>query len=71
MLLELGANVNSGDTDRYSTLTAAAERNVSIDTVRLLLKAGADRNLKTVRGERPYDIAMRYHNRALARLLKP
>jgi len=71
LLLDRGANVNSRDNDGYSALSAAAETNASIETVRLLLKAGADRNLKTVRGERPYDIAVRYHNRALARLLKP
>lgn len=63
-------NLTYFEGDGYSALTAAAERNVSIDTVRYLLKAGADRNFKTVRGERPYDIAMRYHNRTLARLLK-
>lgn len=71
LLLERGANVNSSDPDGHSALTAAAENNVSIETVRYLLKAGAARNVKTVQGERPYDIAMRYHNRALARLLKP
>ena len=70
LLLERGANVNSRDTDGYSALSAA-ERNVSIETVRYLLKAGANRNFKNVQGERPYDIAMRYHNRALARLSKP
>ncbi len=71
LLLERGANVNSRDKDGYSALSAAAERSVSIETVRYLLKAGADRNFKTVRGERPYDIAMRYNNSALAALLKP
>ncbi|HEX5604784.1 MAG TPA: ankyrin repeat domain-containing protein [Pyrinomonadaceae bacterium] len=71
LLLERGANVNSRDTDGNSALVAAAERNVSIETVRFLLKAGADRNVKTARGEGPYDIAMRYNNLALARLLKP
>jgi ankyrin repeat protein len=71
LLLERGANVNSRDKDGYSALSAPAGRSVSIETVRYLLKAGADRNFKTVRGERPYDIAMRYNNRSLATLLKP
>ena len=64
LLLDRGANVNRRDKDGYSALTAAAESNVSVGTVRYLLNAGAHRKLKTGRGERPYDIAMRYHNRA-------
>ena len=71
LLLERGTRVNEADDEGNTALIAAAERNASIETVRLLLNAGADRNVKTVQGERPYDIAMRYKNRALARLLKP
>jgi ankyrin repeat protein len=53
LILERAAYVNGTNTEDYSALTAAAERNISMETVRLLLNAGADRNLKTVKGESP------------------
>lgn len=71
LLLERGAHVNNKDDEGNTALISAAENNASIETVELLLKAGADRNVKTVQGERPYDIALRYDNRVLARLMKP
>jgi ankyrin repeat protein len=49
LLLERGANINSRDSGGYSALTAAAERNASIETVRLLVEVGADRKSKLSR----------------------
>ena len=70
LLLDRGAHVNNKDDEGNTALIAAAENNASVDTVRLLLNAGADRSVKSVQGERPYDIALRNNNRALARLLQ-
>lgn len=58
VLLKNGANVNSIDSDKNTPLHLAAQRSEPDDLVSLLIKSGADVNLKNKYGKTALDIAI-------------
>jgi uncharacterized protein len=69
-LLHRGANVNGTDDYGNTALIAATSNNVSAETVRVILSAGADPNHKNRLGESAFSIAVRNRNQALVDLLR-
>jgi ankyrin repeat protein len=58
-LIESGANVNIVDEYGYTALHYAAEH-ASLKRIEVLVKSGADANVKNINGDTPYDIVISY-----------
>lgn len=69
LLLSAGANCNiqALNTNNMIPLHWAARAN--LETVKVLLKAGADRNLKDALGNTPYDIAKKFRKAKIMKYL--
>ncbi len=69
LLVSRGADINAtSKVDKMTPLHDAAQR--CAECVRLLIAAGADRNAKDWHGETPLDMAVRWHQDEIARLLR-
>lgn len=70
LLLSRGAKINAVDDEGYTALACVASREGQPEAARLLLSAGADRNIRTKRNETPLMIAEQNGDQDLISVLK-
>ena len=69
LLIESGANIDTGTSKEYDTPLIIAVKKENIEIARLLIEAGANVNLVNQNGNDPLSIAVTKENIEIARLL--